>query len=449
MSKIKSISVMLAVLLSFSMITTVSCDKNRGSSKKTPIENESSPADNDITPLTVSNNSSIELKHEDALVINLDSYELNEFDLPFDGTIASIKCAEDKIITCIYPDDENGCLETGVFDPYSGTYEKIERLPFSAAYGSYMKVISDRYFVMIYSCESSDRLSGRVMVYDMETGKSDIIDEYDIHNIVQYVTKAGENGIAYYYYEAETQDWILKYYDMNTGEAKEIFRQKNSGEKQVSPMALTDDGDNIVLVTQYIEDEVYHTCLTWISYDGNIFKTEETGLQNFFGDTAYEITDFVINDSNYFIKVRIDEKEEYFFLSRDKNELSVKIPAICRLNKMLDEFPADSSSILFQQNEYILGDLINVDLKNNTFRSYMLNYRTMSDGSNIIAPDYVKINNSGDMLLFYVSDQKIEYQIIKDYASINKKQRDYTLYEPPVDKNIMIDNDFRWKFLYG
>lgn len=477
----KSISATLAVLSSFCMMCMLSCGKkNKDSNKDTdenisvvieketeiteptesittagqvttnipkvtvPTEN-SGVTEDGIFQLTVRNDSFTELNHENALQIEMPQYEQKIMDVSVQGKTGAMKSIGDKIIVEIYPDDEPGTLETGLFDPYSNTYETISRMPFSAAYGNYSYVSQDRYFVMIYSSESAEGLSGKVMVYDAETEESSIIDEYDIYNIVQYVTPVGERGIAYFYYESGTQDWIVKYYNISSGTSEEIFRHTNFGDIPASPVAIAADGEEIVLAVQYMDD-ICRTQFVWISTSGDACATEEADLHNFF-DGDYEITDVIINNDIYYVKALVNGQEEYFFFTREDKNFYVTLPAICRLNTLVDEEVTDESDILFMQDNKILGDLIRVDLSADTLCSYSFIFTDMENDAADL--NQVKITDSGDLIAFFGDDtSEIRYQIISNYRSIDTKMHDFALYEPPTDKELLSNNDFRWRFVY-
>lgn len=182
-----------------------------------------------------------EMKHKNAYAISLDNYELKDVTSSVRGTINSVSWLGDRMILDIYPDDASDCIETGIFDPYANTYEKIGREEFSAAYGSYSCVVQDRYYAMVTTAENGSAFRGKLLIYDGKTNKLNTADEYGTYNIVQYITPVGENGLAYFYYEDGSQDWVIKYYDLEKNTSKEVFRKSNSDSGQASPVAIACD----------------------------------------------------------------------------------------------------------------------------------------------------------------------------------------------------------------
>lgn len=471
----KKLSSAFALMSLLCLLCTVSCnDKSRKKSSSSSIEsnlgNYSEQAENNITELNLRSDYFTELKHSNQKVIELNEYELKSLDSSLNGTLVSVTCVKDKIITCSYPADEQNCIETGIFDPYNNTYEKAGRTPFCAAYGSNTVVLADKYFFMIDADETDGGLNGNVTIYDIENNDLRTIDNYKIHNIVQYVTDVGENGIAYCYYENETQDWVIKYYDIVTDKTKEIFRHTNFNDVPLSPVALASDGKDIVLAVQSSGEEAYRTQLIWIDPDSSVNKTEKVNLERFFGDETFEITNFIINNNYYCFKTIAENEEEYFIFDRSDDILHVILPAITRLNDLAGAFDS-SSDILFRQNEPVLGDLIDINLTDGSFVSYSLPVE-FAEQNNI---SFLKANSKGDIIIFYGTDPSgCTYQIIRDYKSDAAGQTDAALYASPEDnynnyvnsdyatkegidemkksmektKKSMAENDFRWKFVY-
>lgn len=469
----KKLSFALALMSSLCLLCTASCgdkEKNSSSSIENNLGNYSEQAENNITELNLRNDYFTELKHIDQKVIDLNEYELKSLDSSFNGTPVSLTCIKDKIITCSYPADEQNCIETGIFDPYNNTYEKIDRMPFCAAYGNNTVVLADRYFFMIDADESDGELNGKVTICDIENNDLRTIDNYKIHNIVQYVTDVGENGIAYCYYENETLDWVVKYYDIKADETKEIFRHTNFNDVPLSPVALASDGKDIVLAVQSLGEEAYRMQLIWIDTVSGDHKTEKVNLERFFGDETFEITDFMINNNYYCFKTSVENEEEYFIFDRSDDILHVTLPAITRLNNLAGTFDSNTN-ILFRQNEHILGDLIDINLTDGSFLTYSFSSEFTEQNS----ISFLKANSKGDIIIFYCTGPSgCKYQLIQDYRSNAAQQVDAGLYTSPEEqyndyvnadyateegieemkksmennKKAMAENDFRWKFAY-
>lgn len=468
---IKKLIAVPALLLSSLCLFSCSNVKKNSSVTESTVEDSTDASDNNIVELNVRNNTFTELKHTIMRYIELDNYEVKKIDSSVQGIISSVTWLNDKIIMETYPDDENGCVEIGIFDPYNNKYEKKERIPFSAAYGNYTKVLMDRYFVMINANKIDNELSGKVIIYDIEADEIRTIDEYKIHNIVQYITPVGETGIAYYYYESETQDWVVKYYDIKTEESREIFRHTNFNELPMSPVAIANDGNNAVLVIQYIENDVYHTQLAWIDTSSNLYKTEEIDLYNFFGNENYEITDFIIKDNFYYIKANVKNTDEYFIFSRSGNDFHVILPAIRYINKLASYSVNNDSDISFEETDFSNHDIININLSDSSYGTYSLSTQFLSDEMF----SFYKLNSDNDLIIFYQKDSSgYKYQIIEDYKSASvsgntgiymspREQYEQYLKEDGItEKDIeekkkstmeiekqMAESDFRWNFVYN
>lgn len=464
-----------ALMSSLCLLFAVSCN-NKPRKKNSSIFLESNSGNyseqtGNITELNLRNDYFTELKHKESQKqLNLEKYELKNLDSSFNGTLVSVNCIKDKLIINSYPADEQNCIETGIFNPYNNTYEKTGRTPFCAAYGNNTGVLAERYFFMIDADEADGELNGKVTICDIKNNSSWTIDNYKIHNIVQYITAVSEKGIAYCYYENETQDWVIKYHDIVTDETKEIFRHTNFNDVPLSPVALASDGKDIVLAIQSSGEEAYKTQLIWIDPDNSDHKTEKVNLERFFGDEAFEITDFIINNNYYCFKASVENEEEYFIFDRSDDILHVTLAAITRLNDLEGSFDS-SSDILFRQNEPVLGDLIDINLTDGSFVSYSLPVE-FTEQNNI---SFLKTNSKGDMIIFYGTEPSgCKYQIIRDYRSDAAVQTDAALYASPEDnysnyvnsdhatkdgieemkrsmeniKKSMAENDFRWEFVY-
>lgn len=464
-----------ALMSSLCLLFAASCNdksekKSSSISPESNLENYSEQTDN-ITELNLRNDYFTELKHKESQKqINLNEYELKSPDSSFNGALLSVNCVKDKIIINSYPADEQDCIETGFFDPYNNTYEKTGRTPFCAAYGNNTGVLAERYFFMIDADETNGGLNGKVTICDIENKSLRTIDNYKIHNIVQYITAVSEKGIAYCYYENETQDWVVKYHDITADETKEIFRHTNFNDVPLSPVALASDGKDIVLAIQSSGEEAYKTQLIWIDPDNSDHKTEKLNLERFFGDEVFEITDFIISNNYYCFKASVENEEEYFIFDRSDNILHVTLAAITNLNDLASSFDSNSD-ILFRQNEPVLGDLIDINLTDGSFVSYSLPVEFTEQNS----ISFLKENSKGDIIIFYGTEPSgFKYNIISDYRSNAVANKDASVYTSPDDiynnyvnsddatedgiekkkksmeetKKSMAENNFRWEFVY-
>lgn len=375
------------------------------------------------------------------------------------------------MITEIIPDGSTNTLELGLFDPYENVYKTIGSIPFSAAYGTYSQVIDDRFVAMVTCKETNEKMYGKVTVYDIETGELHSTDDYEIYNIVQFITSFKNDEIIFLYYEANTQDRVIMHYNLITKETGELFRESNYNNEENSPVSITTDEDKIILVLQYIKDGVYHTQFEWISQDGELLKKEEPDFYSFFDSTDYQITDFNIEGNYYYLKAIIDDHQEYFIFTRENDDFHVILPAICILNDFVSNYLTNVSGLLFYQDDGVLGNLVNVDLKNNSLKTYQFSGDFLGDNSIKL----IKKISENDLIIFYDNDSaNYEYQLIPDYSSINSKPLNASLYVSPREQlkqlissnhatpeeikekiestkqteNSLKENNFRWKFVY-
>lgn len=423
--------------------------------------------------LSVKNDTFTELEHKSVNLIDGELY--NEYKCSaVESTLVNADCLGDKIITEVYPDGRDNVTTLQLLDPEEDTCKTIADITFSAEYGTYSCVSGSRYFSMITAEEIDGKLYGRVSVYDVETDEFVSTDPYEIWNVAQYITPYKNDEILFLYYEANTQDRVVMSLNLSTNEAAEIFRETNMNEELNSPVALTANEDNIVLVLQYVKNDVYHTKFEWISPEGELLKTEEPNFYKFFDSTDYLITDFEINGDYYYLKAAVEDEEEYFIFKRDGYSFHVVLPAICRLNHFAGDSFSDEENLLFYQNQNnsVLGDLINIDLKNDSFGSYHFSSESLID--NTIRS--VKCSSDNSLIIIY--DDNSGYpkcRIIPDYTSIDAQPLNASLYISPrqqleiymssdkadpgkieeLKKQVqesedwMKENNFRWKFAYS
>ncbi|MCM1528888.1 MAG: hypothetical protein NC093_02710 [Alistipes sp.] len=450
-----------AVVACCALVMLASCKNEQSDSQSVnnvDVENISA------VNLTVTKEDPILLKEVSQKTICVDEIELKQLDESFNGAIISANWLDDRIVVESFPKDKINFVELGVIDPEENSYKKISDIPFTASYKNNIEIISDRYYVTLNTCLTDNSSKGQVVIYDVEEGSVKIADEYDVHNIVQYVTAVGEDGFAYFYYEADTQDWVVKYYDLNSNETKEIFRHTNDNDILISPVALSYSYDDVILVLQSERDAE----LLRINIDNNSSRREKIDLNNFFGNDYFEIFDLEICNDYYFIQAEINDRYEYFSFRRNRNDFNVVLPAVYHLY----EFDANVSEneMLFSGSSDLSGDkkrIYKVDVTGNTFESYSL-YST-EDLDNIFM---TQANDNRDLFILYRNNSDYSYQIADDFESYAKNvntalfsypyeqaqyaENNYSDEKAQEIKNAceeternICNGDFRWKFIYG
>ncbi len=414
--------------------------------------------------LTVTNDDFIPLKEISQKHISVEKKQIDE---TFKGTIISAYWVGEKIVIESFPEDKNDSVELGVFDPYSNNYEKITDMPFTASYKNNVQVISDRYYVTVNTYITENSSKCKVVIYDIENNTVRIADEFNVHNIVQYITAIGENGFSYFYYEGDTQDWVVKYYDFIDKESREIIPHSKFNDIPTAPVTLAYSENSVVLALQSIENSVYNTELIWINLDDSSCRKEKIDLYKFFDNREFEIFDLLIENDYYFIQAEIDNSYEYFMFKRNDNDFHVVLPAIFHLEEF--EGFIDRSKVLFNgtdssKNKKIVFD---VDLTENTFETYSFYSTETIDNISLIKP-----NTKGDMFILYKEATGYFYQTINNFK-LKAEQSNTALFLYPseqieyADENYsdkkaleikrmceeternICNNDFRWKFIYG
>lgn len=427
------------ILLSL-IINLCGCGENETSNQSSLVETVTEESTevympfesaNETVQLKINTDSPLNLTHKDALSIDLSQSELKSMNLPENGIVSSYNCIGDKLLLEIMYDGNASFEKIAVYDPSSDAYTKIVDVPFSAAYGEHSVVLQDKYCAFITSCEENDKLTGNVILYNADTNELQTIDSFSEQNIVNSITAVDESHVAYTYYDAETSEWIVKYCDINNSSSKEIFRHTNLNNNNTSsPMTIASDGENIALVVQYVENEVYHTCLLWIDPDGNWFNTEEIDLYSIYGN-EYELTSLTIGEDYYFFDAILEDENVSAILYRSNNSFVPVETGPFRRNKMLSENVSDVSKVVYSQ--YYTGAknmmyLIDMNLKENEMISY--EYSTeFSDESG----EYSFVNEQGDLFLIY--SESGEYRVIEDYSLTEKRAYDYTLYSAPDNQS--------------
>ena len=138
----------------------------------------------------------------------------------------------------------------------------------------------------------------RLFKCDLETGEMIQLDGYDVNNYEPGAVTVGEHGIASYYCERFSGDWVVRYCPFENDGAKEIFRYKNEN-TDAYPAAVISDGNNIALVIQYTVDGVSRTVLQWITPEGELLESEAIPLYETFGKRRYDIVSANITGDYY------------------------------------------------------------------------------------------------------------------------------------------------------
>lgn len=267
------------------------------------------------------------------------------------------------------------------YDPVADTEVDLTQWSYNSNYMNTTCVIDDRYFVL--QCHDVAE-KGHLYVYDSETGevKGDI---YDPHNLVGAVTPVGNEGVAYFYYEAETQDWVVRYYHLETHESKEIFRHTNFNENDTtSPMELIYDGKNLALVIQYLSGETGYTVLQWMTTQGEVLEAERIPLEEFCDNTQYEILSARVEGNFYYFAASTlpyGTKQYTMVLERKGDYLtpvsmatfSPQWPEVLCSNGMLGMVGSD-----FQRDADTIRTLLFADFENRRWLKYHIPDATLT-----------------------------------------------------------------------
>lgn len=460
--------IIISVIACLSCTLFVSCDKI--SEKKNSDSTNTKKFDistSDYINLSLKNDTFIPLKETVQKHIYFDEISAYKLDKSIDEQIISSYWVDDKIIIESFNENDTDCIELGVLDPYNNNYSKKMDIPFTAAYKNNVEIISDRYYITAHSYQENDSLIGKIILYDIESGKLSTIDEFSTYNIVQYLCVVGKSGIAYLYYEAETADWIVKYYDLIKGESREVFRHSNNNDILMSPVSLGYDEGNIILAVQLINEEPNVTKFVSIDFEADSYTVEDTDLYNFFGENKFEITDLHINDDIYYIQANVNDSYEYYLFDRSENELCVILPAVFHLKEIIGGSGDDIVSFWGTNSSSSQKHIFNIDTENNTIENY-----SVFDSTSEMIINTVGVNNKGD--LFVLCGDNVSgfyYYIINDYK-LQAKQKDTALFMYPEDQiklaeknypekldeikkmqneslHTICENDFRWKYAYS
>lgn len=405
----------------------------------------------------------IQLKEKAQKNINLDNVDTQKIADEFNGNIISANWVGEKIVIESYPKDVKGCIELGLFDPYNNIYNKKSNITFTASYRNSILTISDRYYLSLNTyVEENDKLVGKVVLYDMYADEVRILDEYPIYNIVQYITAINEDEFAYFYYDGNTQEWVVKKYNLSSDESKEIFRHTNNTQNVTSPVALSSSSNKIVLVLQTIDSKEYDVELLWI--ENNSYKTERINLHIFFDGMEYMISNLSIKDSQYYFQVMVNDAYEYFIFNRDENEFNVVLPAVYHFNELCN---LDTDiKMLFNGNDSSKHQKSVYNVNNSEFENYLLIKSTSLDDLYT-----VRCNENSDLFILYKESNMYSYQLVTNFESYARQgnsalfvspqeQIEYAKEHYPEEKASKIQNectellkdicngDFRWRYIY-
>ncbi len=383
-------------------------------------------------------------------ILELDKYDKQEMAFLHGKTVISFDHIQNKFIVKFYPDAPSSTVEIGIFDPAVNEYKKIEEFPFSASYGKDSFVIGDRYYVTFSSYESSESLTGYVRVYDIETDELSVVDEFKEYNIVQFATPIGDDAFAYLYYEDDTQNWVMKYYDLISHECREIFRHTNFNKNEtLSPMALAYDGENIVLALQYIvkemyktnyytEKDVYKSCFLYLNTQGELRESADTDLNCFLGD-YYEFTDLTIKDGYYFLSAihfdpaygvdkEISEKILIILKRSDNEFIYYQVPHSRNYNIISNDF-LNKESLVYESHYLGREDspcISDVSLNDKKVRIYEYPFDIYDELDDV---ELTRMLSKDDLfVLLHDKDGNYKYQIV-DFRSATKKPFNYYINE--------------------
>lgn len=198
----------------------------------------------------------------------------------------------------------------------------ISEIEWNVMYNFLSQVVGNRYFVIMPSCNTSDKLLSTLYVYDIDTGEFYEAESFKAHNMVQYMTCIDNDKLAYLYYEADTKDRVIKIFDFSTKVSSEIYRI--SGSDSYSPMGLTFNDENIILALQlYNEDFETETVFREISLSGNDITSYYSN------DFPLELISNIAYNNGYYIvcgyRFRATREYSTIYSSLDDNDINTII----------------------------------------------------------------------------------------------------------------------------
>lgn len=220
--------------------------------------------------------------------INPEDYKSIQITTP--GILNVYSAYRNRMLVGLWPDGGNHVEELGWYDCITDTYTPIGTIPMNIANAISNFIVQDRYFVYLKLFPAEDGWQSELTIVDLQTDEIFLADSFLTHNIHQTITPVGEHALAYQYYEYDTQDWIVRYYDMETKTAKEIYRHTNMNKNATtSPTAIASDGTNIILFIQYQTETLPVTIMQWMKPDGTLLKAECIPLHKAFGGGNYHM----------------------------------------------------------------------------------------------------------------------------------------------------------------
>ena len=137
-----------------------------------------------------------------------DYIDINNMDI---NDIEIVAYSEDNLFINEYNADDSK-INIHIINTETHSDKVIGTADWNVLYHYLYSVIDNRYFVIIPTSYESG-LKSTLYVYDIQNEQFYVGDEFYPHNIVHYMTDIDNNHIAYFYYENETCNWVIKKYD--------------------------------------------------------------------------------------------------------------------------------------------------------------------------------------------------------------------------------------------
>lgn len=301
-----------------------------------------------------------------------------------------LECFSGNDLFATYLNDD--MLEIYKINTKNNDNKLIGTCNWSVMYGFLSTVIGNRYFVIIPSKAALNELESTLYVYDMQNEEFYKADTFGAYNMVQYLTNVGDTKVAYYYYEKESKDWVIKEYNFVEKISKEIYRNSNDDDKKFSPVGLTYNGKNLVLAVQYYNEKfITETEFIEIDMQGNEVKKNK--FDNFPISIGYELN----YDGKYYNvcgnKYRATIELSSMFIDLKSNSFDTVLPLSADLTvptNLNNNRQLRTSIIQGKKNDFAL-----VDTDTNSLTYF-----------NIDVPDYNEIHTS-------VSNERNDLAIMK------------------------------------
>lgn len=233
----------------------------------------------------------------------------------------------------------------------------ISEIEWNAMYCSPM-IINRRYYVVMPSINTDNGLLSKLYVYDIESGEFYEADNFYAHNIVQYWTCVNDDKLAYIYYESESKDRVVRTYDFSTKSYTELYRI--DGQDKYSPMGLTFNGENLVLILQlYNEEYNTETVFKEINLQGN----EVTSIGTY--DYPLSLVRDVFFNNGYYItygnrfRAKQDYSTVYSFI--ENNEIKTALSTDKKLKIPMNFFTDNDLSFYTCENNCDIASVNTTD----------------------------------------------------------------------------------------